>query len=226
MNTPRTPSAGSNKIIRVGMYRDIACPDIDINDAVHAIDNLHKKFGNIAISETHRLVQLTDQDSIDITPNSVNWLETTNHMNFVFTTRPIYNEPQHKTDNKFGTVGMSIHRPYRKPYVIIDTVHAPHLLDNIVRHEAAHLVKVKDSGYFYDLQDHCNHPKCLMQPVAQKHLNDYCDECSMQLDERLLKLSRLELPGANLFRRALRLIAWDRTKTVNPIEKSFEHTWI
>lgn len=220
------PSADSSRMIRVGMYRDVTCPELDINDAVQAIEKLKRKFGNIAVTETDRFVQLTEKETTNITPNSVNWLESTNHMNFVFTCRRIYNGPKNQIDDTFGTVGMSIHRPYRKPYVIIDTLHAPYLLDNIVRHEAAHLVKVKDSGIFYDLDDHCNHPKCLMQPVAQKHLDDFCNECSEQLDERLIRLSRLELPGAELFRKALRLVAWDRTKTVNPVEKPLEHTWI
>jgi hypothetical protein len=212
--------------LRVGIYRDIASPWIDINSAVIAIDNLHKKFGNIALAETDRLVQLTSDSKTEITTNSVNWLETSNHLNFVLTNRRIFDRPKAVPSETFGTVGMSVHRPFRKPYVIIDSFHAPHLLENIVQHESAHLVKVKDSGTYYDHGDHCNHPKCLMQPIAQKHLKDFCAECSEQLDERLRKLSRLEIPGANLFRKALRFVTGDNIKTVRPIDEPLEHNWI
>ena len=125
-----------------------------------------------------------------------------------------------------ATVGMSITRPLRDPFVIIDSAHAPHLMENIVQHEAAHLVKVKDSGKYFDNNDHCNHPMCLMQPIAQKHLSNFCDECSEQMDERLNKLTRIQIPGSDMFRRAVRFIGGDRVKTVTPIDPGLEHQWI
>lgn len=219
-------STRSHGNIRVGIYRDIETPEVDINSAVIGIDKLHAAFGNIAVSETHRLVQLTPEPKKVITSSNVNWLETDNHMNFVYTSRILHAGSANLPKENFGTVGMSVYRPYRKPFVIIDAIHAPHLLDNVVRHEAAHIVRVKDSGKFFDHGDHCNHPQCLMQPVAQKHLDEFCPECSEQLDERLYKLSRLELPGAKMFRHIARFLSLSKVQTVTPIEPPKEHTLI
>lgn len=226
MHTRQISNARTDNKIRVGIYRDIETPEVDINSAVVGIDKLRVAFGNIAISETHRLVQLTSEPKKVITSSNVNWLETDNHMNFVYTSRILRAGSANLPKEGFGTVGMSVYRPYRKPFVIIDAVHAPHLLDNVVQHEAAHLVKIKDSGKYFDLDDHCNHPRCLMQPIAQKHLDNFCPECSEQLDERLYRLSKLELPGAKMFRHIVRVLSLTKVKTVKPTEPQEDHELI
>lgn len=226
MNTMRTHSAQSSSIIRVGIYRDVETPNIHLDKVINGVDKLISTFGRIAVTETHRLVELTAEKSTKITPTSVNWLETNNHMNFVVTARQIFDSDAQIREGTIATVGMSITRPLRNPFVIIDSAHAPHLMENIVQHEAAHLVRVKDSGKYFDNDGHCNHPTCLMQPIAQKHLSTFCDECSEQLDERLHKLTRHQIPGAEMFRRAVRLLAGDRVATVTPFDPGLEHQWL
>lgn len=226
MNTSRAYGAQSSNIIRVGIYRDVETPNIHLDWVIDGVDRLISTFGRIAVTETHRLIELTTEKNAKITPDSVNWLETTNHMNFIVTTRQIFDNATQTREGTVATVGMSITRPLRDPFVIINSAHAPHLMENIVQHEAAHLVKVKDSGKYFDHDDHCNHPKCLMQPIAQKHLSNFCDECSEQMDERLYKLTRIQIPGAEMFRRAVRFIGDDKVKTVTPIDPNLEHQWI
>lgn len=221
MKALRGSSEPNNNSIRVGIYRDIETPEVDINSAVVGIDKLHEKFGRIAITETHRFVQLTRRPQTPITADSVNWLETPNHMNFVITNRPIHDGPKQSTNDSLVTVGMSIHRLLRKPFVVIETMHAPHLIENVIQHEAAHLVKVKNHGEYYDKKDHCNHPNCLMQPTSRQHLNDFCYECSEQFDERLYNLSKKQFNGVEMFRRIIKHIDSERSiHTVNPIDNT------
>lgn len=204
--------------IRVGIYRDLATPYVDVDQTVEAIDKLDAKFGRLAIIESNKFVQLTPQRVPLISANTVNWLETFNHLNFVITDRTIIDDTFGGVSDSYNTVGMAIRRRYRTPFVIVDTSYSDGIFQNVVHHEAAHLFRIKDSGAYFDSRDHCNHPQCLMQPVAQPHLKDFCDECSEQLDERMDKLSRKKIHNFAFFRRLVHLIYDDTVQTVHPTE--------
>lgn len=216
MQTASSPRIPNGNKIHVGIYRDLATPYVEVDQTVEAIDRLDAKFGRLAIIESNKFVQLTPQRVPFISANTVNWLETFNHLNFVITDRTIIDDPIEGESDSYNTVGMAIRRRYRKPFVIVDASYSDGIFQNVIHHEAAHLFRVKDSGAYFDKGDHCNHPQCIMQPVAQPHLKDFCDECSEQLDERMDRLSRKKIYDFAMFRRLVHLIYDSTVQTVHP----------
>ncbi|USN96243.1 MAG: hypothetical protein H6797_04165 [Candidatus Nomurabacteria bacterium] len=206
----------SNNKLRVGIYRDIETPETNIGGAVVAIDNLREKYKNIEIAETNKFVRLTPSGEKSVPTNTVNWLETLNHINIVMTDRRIVDKPGDTPPENFGVIGTTLYRRLRRPFVIVDARFAWDSADRVVTHEVAHVLRIKDSGTYFDKVDHCNHPACIMQPITRPHLVDFCGECSEQLDERFYKLSKKRIRNASMLGRALQNLSDNLVQTTRP----------
>lgn len=176
------------------VYWDAGSLGMDLSQGLRGLDILSDLTGSIEMIEESRLIRLEN-----IAEPYIDWqhlyrrFKLDADLNFVLTRRPIMTEDE--IENKFSkdkdhvTAGLALQfgRVGSRRCAFID-VQRTWYSDDVVLHEAAHLLSVRQDSLEGDPQ-HCGLEDCIMYPVDKDiEQSKFCIDCEEQLVDNADKL--------------------------------------
>ncbi|USN96267.1 MAG: hypothetical protein H6797_04295 [Candidatus Nomurabacteria bacterium] len=183
-----------NRNLSIEIFRDSETPDVQVDLAVTALEEIRQITKHIEIVERGNVLQLSEPGVDAVYTKDVPLHKIQTDFGIILSSRPLVlptmlGQPPNTGNITVGNAWVGLD----KPFAVIDAERT-YSLKNSTKHEVGHFIGVPRKGKYFDGDCHCNRPNCVMHSMTKIEIeqDDYCHNCTAQLAKNAFNLMRLK----------------------------------